>query len=106
MTGFIDTHFWERFGAALFLSVVSDSISILAAQAQQGGRGGNGNGNTTVVLPQSTTQAGKNAAAIAVENSIRIPPTLDKNQGGHVSIFIARDLDFRTVYALKAVDAR
>ena len=107
VTGFIDTHFWERFGAALFLSVVSDSISILAAQAQQGRAGnGNGNGNTTVVLPQSTTQAGKNAAAIAVENSIRIPPTLDKNQGGHVSIFIARDLDFRTVYALKAVGAR
>ena len=99
--GFIDTHFWERFGAALFLSVVDDGLAILAAQAQNS----NGNGNNTVVLPQNSQTAAKNAASVAVENSIRIPPTLNKNQGEHVSIFVARDLDFRTVYAVKASDA-
>ena len=99
--GFVDTHFWERFGAALLLSVIDDAFQFGLAKAQNNGSGG----NTTIVLPQSTTQTTKSAAAIAVENDVHIPPTLDKNQGEHVSIFVARDLDFRSVYALRPVDA-
>ena len=95
--GDIDTHFWERFGAALFLSIVDDGLAILAAQSQDR----SGDGNNTVVLPQNTQNSAKNAATVAVENSIRIPPTLIKNQGEHVAVFLARDLDFRTVYALQ-----
>ena len=98
--GYVDTHFWDRFGAALFLSIIDDSLGIIAAQAQNS----SGNGNNTVVLPQNTTNAAKSAAAIAVEGSVNIPPTLVKNQGEHVGIFVARDLDFRSVYAVKAVD--
>ena len=98
--GYIDTHFWDRFGAALFLSIIDDSLGIIAAQAQNR----SGNGNNTVVLPQNTTNAAKSAAAIAVESTVNIPPTLVKNQGEHVGIFVARDLDFRSVYAVKAVD--
>ena len=97
--GFVDTHFWERFGSGLLLSVIDDTFQIASARAQ------NGNGGTTIVLPQNTTQTAKNAAAIAVENDVHIPPTLEKNQGEHVSIFVARDLDFRTVYALRPADA-
>lgn len=97
--GFVDTHFWERFGAGLLLSVIDDVFQIASARAQ------NGNSGTTIVLPQNTTQTAKSAAAIAVENDVHIPPTLEKNQGEHVSIFVARDLDFRTVYALRPADA-
>jgi len=97
--GFVDTHFFERFGAGLLLSVIDDVFQIASARAQ------NGNSGTTVVLPQNTTQTTKSAAAIAVENDVHIPPTLDKNQGEHVSIFVARDLDFRSVYALRPIDA-
>jgi type IV secretion system protein VirB10 len=96
--GFLDTHFWERFGAGLLLSVIDDAFQIASAKVQNGS-------STTVVLPQNTSQTAKSAAAIAVENDVHIPPTLDKNQGEHVSIFVARDLDFRTVYALRPVDA-
>lgn len=98
--GFVDTHFFQRFGAGLLLSVIDDVFQIASAKAQKG----NGSG-TTIVLPQNTTQTAKSAAAIAVENDVHIPPTLDKNQGEHVSIFVARDLDFRSVYALRPVDA-
>ena len=98
--GFVDSHFWERFGAGLLLSVIDDAFQIASAKTQSG------NGGTTVVLPQSTTQTAKSAAAIAVESDVHIPPTLEKNQGDHVSVFVARDLDFRGVYALQPVEPR
>lgn len=36
-----------------------------------------------------------------LQNSINIPPTLRKNQGEHINVFVARDIDFRGVYELK-----
>ena len=47
-----------------------------------------------------------NPAAIAVEQSINIPPTLNKHQGELVSIFVARDLDFSGVYRLRVSEPR
>ena len=91
--GWVDTHWWERFGSALLLSVVGDGTRYLAGEVQ----------NSQVQI-NGTTQAGQQAAAIAVEQSINIPPTLNKNQGELVSIFVARDLDFSDVYRLRVVE--
>jgi type IV secretion system protein VirB10 len=94
-TGFdgeIDTHFWQRFGGALLLSVVNDAGAIGSAQMQ--------NSNFQV---NNTMGAANTAAGIAVERSIDIPPTLNKNQGELVNVFVARDLDFSSVYRLRRV---
>jgi len=91
--GYVDVHWWERFGSALLLSVVGDGMQMAASQLQ--------NGNVQVT---NTTTSGNNAAAIAVEQSINIPPTLIKHQGELVSIFVARDLDFSSVYRLRTVE--
>ncbi len=88
--GTIDNHWWERFGSALLLSIVSDASSA-GSSALKAKAGVEANG---------TSQAGTQAAAIAVEQSSQIKPTLHKNQGDMVSIFIARDLDFSSVYRL------
>lgn len=93
--GEIDNHFWDRFGGALLLSIVSDGSQIAGRQLS----------NADIEIC-STQGAGNSAAAIATEQSINIPPTLTKNQGELVSIFVARDLDFSTVYDLRLVDSR
>ncbi|WP_312162719.1 type IV secretion system protein VirB10 [Phenylobacterium sp.] len=84
--GDIDTHFWDRFGGALLLSVVDDGVYAIA---------GNNNQYGTARLPSD-------AAGIALQGSINIPPTLTKPQGAEVSIFVAQDFDFSGVYGLKA----
>ena len=84
--GDIDRHFWDRFGGALLLSVVDDSSSAIA--------GGN-TGREAARLPSD-------AAGIAVQHSIDMPPTLRKPQGSEVAIFAAEDFDFSAVYGLQA----
>lgn len=85
--GAIDTHFWDRFGGALLLSIIDDSSAAVASRADPNGE---------------TLRVPSDAAAVALQNSINIPPSLKKNQGSQVAIFVAQDLDFSTVYALKA----
>ncbi|SHN91362.1 Inner membrane protein of type IV secretion of T-DNA complex, TonB-like, VirB10 [Bathymodiolus heckerae thiotrophic gill symbiont] len=90
-SGFIDTHFWERFGSAILLSLIDDVGNFLSNQAS-------GDNNISF---GSTGDAAENSATIALKDSIGIPPTLIKHQGDHINIIVARDLDFRSVYALK-----
>lgn len=93
--GYVDTHWWERFGSALLLSVVGDVVTYAGQQLQDNN-----------IQAQGATSAGKDAAAIAVEQSINIPPTLMKHQGSLVSIFVARDLDFSGIYGLRVTEPR
>ena len=85
--GTIDTHFWDRFGGALLLSVIDDTSAAVASRNNTNGE--------TIRVPSD-------AAGVALQNSINIPPSLRKSQGSEVAIFVAQDLDFSTVYALKA----
>lgn len=94
--GYVDTHFWERFGGAIMLSLIDDVGTYVANEASSSGSGGN------QIQFGGTAEAAKNASSIALENSINIPPTLVKHQGDHINVFVARDLDFRGVYDLKA----
>ncbi|MBI5940489.1 MAG: type IV secretion system protein VirB10 [Caulobacterales bacterium] len=84
--GDVDTYFWQRFGGALLLSVVDDGVQ--AAIGEDGASG--------------TTRLPSDAAGVALQGSIDIPPTLRKAQGAEVSIFVAQDLDFAGVYRLRA----
>lgn len=90
--GYVDNHFWQRFGGALMLSLVDDVASGLTSNS-----GGNSQFNFN-----STGDATQNMAAEALKNTINIPPTLYKNQGEQVGIYVARDLDFSSVYDVAA----
>lgn len=84
--GEIDTRFWERFGGALLLSIVDDGVYAAAGREREF---------------QSSARVPSDAAAIALQNSVAIPPTLRKAQGAEVSIFVAQDLNFAGVYRLR-----
>lgn len=92
LDGYVDTHFWERFGGAIMMSLIGDASDYMVAKQQQ-------NGATYLGNTQNTTE---NMATEALKSSINIPPTLRKNQGDHINIFLARDLDFGDVYAIRA----
>lgn len=98
--GVYDGHFWERFGGALMFSLVDDAANV-AGSAVGGSSGGKGSINSSYYQP--SVNAGQQAASVALENSINIPPTIRKNQGEFVSIYIARDLDFSGVYTLRPI---
>src|SRR3989442_11819220 len=79
----------------MLLSIVNDASSIGRQQLQD-----------SQIQINNTTGATNTAAGIAVEQSINIPPTLNKNQGELVNIFVARDVDFSSVYQLRRGQTR
>jgi type IV secretion system protein VirB10 len=92
--GWVDTRFWDRFGAAILLSIIESGTDAVAARAA-----GSDSGPTFNIA--GTTTAGKDVIAKSLEPTINIPPVVYKNQGERVAIFVARDLDFRSVYGLE-----
>jgi len=92
VAGAVDYHFWKRFGAAMMFTVLGGSLQA-GANAVQGG-----SGNTYFEYFQPATGQ---VANTALEAQINIPPTLRKNQGDSVSIFVARNLNFSKVYKLE-----
>ncbi len=77
--GKVSTHFFERFGSAMLLSVVG-GLSALG-------------GNAGVIIGGS----GQTAAAAAVGQSGQIGPTVRVRPGEPIRVFTARDLDFSKV---------
>lgn len=91
--GYIDTHFAERFGGSIMLSIIGDIGRYASNRARSG--------DNNQIQFAGTSDSMRDAAAIALENSINIPNTLHANQGDVVNIYVARDLDFRGVYSLE-----
>jgi type IV secretion system protein VirB10 len=94
--GYVDNRWAERIGAAMLLSLIDDSVKLAIED-----RGSAGTGNT-ILLPSTTSSTSKLAEKV-LDSTINIPPLIYQNQGGIVGIYVARDVDFSSVYELKAV---
>ena len=83
----IDKHFFEQFGSAVLLSIIS-------AGAANAGVGNQDQFNSSSAYREALA----NSFAQTAQNTFRatgnIQPTLYINQGTKVSVFVARDLDF------------
>jgi type IV secretion system protein VirB10 len=93
--GYVDTHFWARFGGAIMLSLIKDFSAAYSQRLAQ-----SGNGMTGQVPYQNTQQATENMAAEALRNSINIPPTLVVLPATVVNVLVARDVSFENVFSL------
>ena len=88
LAGHVNRHFWQRFGAAMLVSVIDGAVQ--SAVASQG--------NGTVIVNPSTSQ---DVLTEVLKSTINLPPTVTVNQGARIQVLVARDLDFRSVYELR-----
>lgn len=89
LPGEINRHFWDRFGAAILLTVINGAV--------QGAVNSQNSGGSVVVSPSTSTDV----MSEVLRSTVSIPPTITKAQGDRIQIFVARDVDFRPVYALR-----
>ena len=87
LTGTVDRHFWQRFGAALLVSTLS---GLVQAQVQR-------SANAVILDPS----ASENVLAGTLRGTEDIPPTIQVPNGQRIEVLVARDVDFRSVYALR-----
>ena len=81
LAGDVNSHFFQRFGSGLLLSVV-------------GGLGAVATGGIGGVIVAGSAQSAANSA---VQNDQQISPTIRVRMGEPIRVFTARDLDFSTV---------
>ena len=94
LSGTVNNHFWQRFGAAILVSIIDGAVQ----GAVQSVRGGNG----SVIVDPSASQG---VMTEVLKGTVSIPPTVTKQQGDRIQVLVARDLDFRSVYELRSVAA-
>jgi type IV secretory pathway VirB10-like protein len=84
----IDSHFIERFGSSMMLSLVNAGVSIAGGFATQG------NSQTISDIQQNLNKSSE----IALQDSIGIKPTGYARAGQEISILVARDLNFKNIF--------
>lgn len=90
LAGNVNRHFFQRFGAAILISLISGAV--------QGAVASQSSGSTVVYNPSGS----QDVMTEVLKDTINIPPTITKNQGDRIQVLVARDLDFRSVYELKS----
>ena len=91
LPGTVNRHFFERFGAAILISVIDGAVQAAVQSQREGGD------STVVVSPSASSQV----MTEVLKSTIGIPPTVVKPQGDRIQVLVARDLDFRSVYELR-----
>jgi len=89
LPGTVNRHFFERFGAAILVSVIDGAIRSEVQSRSDGG---------TIIYDPRTSQ---DITTEVLKSTVNIPPTVVKHNGDRIQILVARDLDFRSVYELR-----
>lgn len=91
LPGQVERHFWDRFGAAMLISLVDGAI-------QAGVQSLNRSGGTVIYAPSASTDV----LTEVLRSTLQVPPTVVKRNGDRIQVLAARDVDFRAVYELRA----
>jgi type IV secretory pathway VirB10-like protein len=93
LPGEVNHHFWERFGAAILLTVINGAV--------QGWVNSQNSVGSVAVSPSTATDV----MSEILRGTLSIPPTVTKAQGDRIQVLVARDVDFRGVYALRVANS-
>lgn len=96
MEGYIDNHYMKRFGAAILLSVIDDVLGVIANRMSKNSV------NNYYDYSENTRDNASEMANTVLEKMIDIKPTLYKNQGDLVGVYVNKDIDFSKVYQLRS----
>jgi type IV secretion system protein VirB10 len=91
LPGEVNRHFWERFGAAMLISIVDGAVQTVATR--------NSGGN--VIVDPSASQG---VMTEVLKGTVNIAPTVTKKNGDRIQVLVARDVDFRSVYELRSAE--
>lgn len=108
-SGYVDNKWFERFAGAVFFSLLEDAKQIyIARDDARAAQRASGSGDTFNIGTQGTLSQFNNTGSTTktiVEEMLKqgsqLRPSLYKNQGEVIKIFVARDVDFSTVYELR-----
>jgi type IV secretion system protein VirB10 len=89
VAGQVNRHFWDRFGAAILISVIDVALESSLRS---------GSGGAVIYGPSPAIDI----MTEVLKGTLNIAPTVIKNQGDRIQVLVARDLDFRSVYELQA----
>ena len=93
LPGDVNRHFWDRFGAAILMTVINGAVQAEVNSQNKGG--------SVSISPSTSTDV----MSEVLRSTVNIPPTVTKAQGDRIQVFVARDVDFRSVYALRVADS-
>jgi type IV secretion system protein VirB10 len=90
LPGQVNRHFWDRFGAAILISTLDGAVQAAVQSASRGGG--------PIIYSPSPSES---VITDILKSTVNIPPTVTKRNGDRIQIFVARDVDFRSVYELR-----
>jgi type IV secretion system protein VirB10 len=102
--GTVERHWMERIGAAFMLSMIEDLVTFETAKATAQNQS-SGSGQVVVAssanpYPTATTGQVTSISKEVLKDTLNIKPTLVKNRGDRLMVYVNRDLWFDSVYKL------
>lgn len=94
VNGHVNHHFWRRFSNAIMFSLIQDGISTGLQRMEK-------HSSAQTIVYENTEKTTDDIINDILKSTANIPPTIYKNQGDNAAVFVARDIDFSSVYSLR-----
>lgn len=91
VTGKVDNRWGLRIGSALLVSLISDTMEVIADR----------NKKSTVFVDSETKDTSQDIAEKVLDKYINLPPIIYIEEGKTIQIYAQQDIDFSSVYRLK-----
>ena len=91
VTGKVDNRWGLRIGSALLVSLISDTMEVIADR----------NKKSTVFVDSETADTSKDIAEKVLDQYINLPPIIYIEEGKTIQIYVQQDIDFASVYRIR-----